>query len=45
MADYPKSKKVVMAKAARSNHNAEIANEILAEVILANERKKYKKEK
>jgi len=45
MAGYPKSKKVVMAKAARSNQHQEIANEILAEVILANERQKFKKNK
>jgi len=45
MADYPKSKKVTMAKAARSNRHVEAADEILAEVILAAERKKFKKDK
>ncbi|MCL1951025.1 MAG: hypothetical protein FWF59_15000 [Turicibacter sp.] len=45
MAGYPKSKKVAMAKASRSNAHAEIANEILAGVILANEKKRFKKDK
>lgn len=45
MAGYPKSKKVIMAKAARTNRHQEIANEILAEVVMANERKRFKKDK